>query len=128
MRRQQVAILISVLACVAALVLPGPVTSAPPAAEGEGSAQYVLYGPKTWADSNAVAATGAAIDYIEHGKIYVTATAAEIRSIRRLGFQTELLAPPASQGGVGTLDFPSADSLFHNYAETNAELLQIAND
>jgi hypothetical protein len=92
----------------------------------------VLYGPKTWADSNAVAATGAAIDYIEHGKIYVTATAAEVRSIKRLGFQAELLPPVdagvGGVGGVGTFDFPSADSLFHNYAETNAELLQIATD
>jgi len=128
MRRQQVAVLISVLACAAALVLPGSVTSAPPIAEGEGSAQYVLVGPKTWADRNAVAATGAAIDYIEHGKIYVTATPAEIRSIKRLGFRAELLPPIAAEGDVGILDFPPADSLYHNYAETNAELLQIAND
>jgi len=129
MRRQQVAVIISALACAGALVLPGPVTSAPPVAEGDGSAQYVLYGPRTWADSNAVAATGAAIDYIEHGKIYVTATSAEIRSIKRLGFKAELLPPiGATEGDVGILDFPSADSLFHNYAETNAELLQIATD
>jgi carboxypeptidase T len=128
MRRQQVAVLFSVLACVAALLSTGPATSAPEVSD-EGSAQYVLYGPKTWADSNAVARTGAAIDYIEHGKIYVTATRAEARSILRLGFKIELLPPPAAnEGGVGILDFPSADSLYHNYAETNAELLQIAND
>jgi carboxypeptidase T len=129
MRRQQVAVIISALACAGALVLQGPVTSAPPVAEGDSSAQYVLYGPKTWADRNAVAATGAAIDYIEHGRIYVTATPAEIRSIKRLGFQAELQpSVAATEGDVGIQDFPSADSLYHNYAETNAELLQIAND
>lgn len=129
MRRQPVAVLVSVLAWVAALILPGAVTSAPPIAEGEGSAQYMLIGPKTWADRNAVAATGAAIDNIEHGKIYVTATFAEIRSIKRLGFQAELLPPvAATEGGVGIRDFPPADSLYHNYAQTNAELLQIVAD
>ncbi len=127
MRQRQVAILLSALACAAAFVLAGPATSAPGDTD-TGTSQYVLEGPRTFADRNAVARTGAAIDYIEHGRIYVTATRAEIRNIEGLGFKAQYLPPPATSGEIGIMDFPSADSRYHNYAETNAELNKIVAD
>jgi carboxypeptidase T len=129
--RRQVAVIISALAVGAALVLTGPATGAPadPDAAASTSAQYQVVGPKTFADRNAVARTGAAIDYTEHGRIYVTATKAEAKQIMGLGFRLELIPPPAaSTSEVGIADFPPADSAYHNYAETNAELNQIVAD
>jgi hypothetical protein len=129
--RRQVALVISTLALVAAAVITtGPATGAAPSPEAASTvAQYRVLGPKTWADSNAVARTGAAIDYIEHGKIYVSATIAEAKQIRQLGFTLEIVpAPDATITDVGTFDFPSADSNYHSYAETNAEIDKIVAD
>jgi carboxypeptidase T len=123
MRRLRGAVLISALAAGVALLLANPVSSARKPDSDTGSAQWVITGPQTWADANAVARTGAAIDLIEHGKIYVTATQAEVRNIQRLGFKAEYLPPPSTTSGEVTIDnFPPADSAYHNYAETNAEL------
>ncbi len=127
--RRQVAVLISVLALGAAAFLTGPATGAPRPDDATSSAQYVLAGPKTFADRNAVARTGAAIDYSEHGKLYVTATPAEINAIEKLGFKAVLIPQEhVHTDDVVVNDFPPSDSLFHNYAETNAELNQIVAD
>nr|WP_117215467.1 M14 family zinc carboxypeptidase [Allorhizocola rhizosphaerae] len=111
------------------MVLTGPATGAPtePAA-AETSAQYRVIGPKTFADRNAVARTGAAIDYSEHGILFVSATRTEVRNIERLGFKAEYVPPPATTQDVVINDFPPADALYHNEAETNAELDQIVAD
>ncbi|MGX7676868.1 M14 family zinc carboxypeptidase [Plantactinospora sp. DSM 117369] len=97
------------------------------------SAEYRVTGPRTLADRNAVAATGTSIDYVEHGTLYVTATAAEVKAITALGFQVAAVpaAPDRGQhehGDVGVLDFPPADSAYHNYAELNAVLNQVVAD
>ncbi len=129
--RRQVAVLISALVVVAATVLTGPASGAPtdPEAAQVMSAQYRVIGPKTFADRNAVARTGAAIDYSEHGTLYITAIPAEVKQINKLGFKTELIAQPdAHATDVVVNDFPPADSAFHNYAEVNAELDQIVAD
>jgi len=127
-RIRQVAVLVSVLAVGAAMVLIGPATGAPSGQEDSASAQYLVSGPRTFADRNAVARTGAAIDYSEHGILYITATRSEVAQITRLGFKVELVpAPPQTQDAVIN-DFPPADSNYHNYDETNAELNQIVTD
>jgi carboxypeptidase T len=127
MRRQVVALIIA-LATGMMLVLAGPATgtSADPPSD-TGSAQYRVVGPKTVADRNAVARTGAAIDHIEHRNIYISATKTEVAQIRKLGFSVELLPPPETSGAIIN-DFPPADSMYHNEAETNAELDQIVAD
>ncbi|TDC21986.1 zinc carboxypeptidase [Micromonospora sp. 15K316] len=108
----------------------GPVT-ARPAAEPGGSAavEYRVLGPRTLADRNAVARTGAAIDYSEHGVLHVSATPAEAAAIGRLGFRLEAVpAPPStphSHGDVGTFAFPPADSNYHDYAELTAVVNQV---
>ena len=113
-----------------AIARPPPTSAgrrrAPPAAaERDTSAQYRVLGPRTFADRDAVARTGAAIDFIEHGVLNITATAAEVKAIRALGFRTELVpAPPVAGPGrrPTTLAFPPADSGFHDYAEMTAEV------
>ncbi|MBM0225626.1 M14 family zinc carboxypeptidase [Micromonospora sp. ATA51] len=102
---------------------PAPDRSAEPAAAG-----YRVLGPRTLADRNAVARTGAAIDYSEHGVLHVTATGTEAAAITRLGFRLEKDAPPAPTGGAGTLAFPPADSNYHDYAELTAVVNQVVAD
>ncbi|HZM81350.1 MAG TPA: M14 family zinc carboxypeptidase [Candidatus Limnocylindrales bacterium] len=120
--RRQVAAFVGVLAAGAALALSAPATGQPGIDE---VGEYVVSGPKTFADRNAVARTGAAIDYIEHGQMYVHATKSEAAQIRALGFTLEAQAPPAPEG-VGTLDFPPADSNYHNYGEMVTEINNVA--
>ncbi|GAB3965160.1 M14 family zinc carboxypeptidase [Plantactinospora veratri] len=98
------------------------------------SAEYRVTGPRTLADRNAVAATGTSIDYAEHGALYVTATPAEVKAITALGFEVAAVPAPPDRGqhqhdgDVGVLDFPPADSAYHNYAELNAVLNQVVAD
>ncbi|MCP2329626.1 hypothetical protein HDA40_008133 [Hamadaea flava] len=128
--RRKVAAFVIVLAVGAAAFQPGPALSAPLDSPGSSPAQYVVDGPQTFTEADAVARTGAAIDSIEHGKLYITATTEEVNQITKLGFHaTRLGAPaPVAPPGVGAFDFPSADSGYHNYAETNAELDKIVAD
>ncbi|NUT37095.1 MAG: zinc carboxypeptidase [Hamadaea sp.] len=129
--RRQVAAFITLLAVVAATVQAGPASSAPKTeASSSISAQYVVTGPRTFADTDAIARTGAAIDSIEHGKVFITATRSEVDQIAALGFKAIRLAAPASvaPNGVNAFDFSSNDSQYHNYAETNAELDKIVAD
>ncbi|MGC5017223.1 M14 family metallopeptidase [Micromonospora sp. DT47] len=109
-------------------VATGPV-SARPAAEPEPAAVgYRVLGPRTLADRNAVARTGAAIDYSEHGVLHVSATRAEAAAITRLGFRLERDAAAAPSGEAGTLAFPPADSNYHDYAELTAVVNQVVAD
>ncbi|KES04888.1 hypothetical protein BU52_22880 [Streptomyces toyocaensis] len=117
-----------------ATALVGPVGSAaagpapdPAAAAQEQSVQYRVSGAKTRADRTRIAATGAAVDFVEHGTIYVTATGAEVRSIRRLGFTVERVPPAPSDRATdgAAAGFPPADAGYHDYAETVAELDRI---
>jgi carboxypeptidase T len=128
--RKRAKLLICLVAAIAVVVAAAP-AGADPRPMGPTSAQYRVIGPKTWTDANNIAATGAAVDAIEHGKIYVTATPAEVAAIEKLGFKLEAL-PPVSTGpgvdGAAIMDFPPADSGYHNYAEMVAELNQIASD
>src|SRR5688572_28069414 len=121
--RRQVAALVGVLAVGAALALSAPATSVPGIDTVD---EYIVSGPKTFADRNAVARTGAAIDYIEHGRLYIHATKSEARQIEALGFKLSVQTPVTASGDVGTLDFPPADSNYHNYAEMVTEINSVA--
>jgi carboxypeptidase T len=96
----------------------------------QSSAQYQVKGPKTWDDTNRVAQTGAAIDSVEHGQVFITATPGEVAAIQKLGFTVVAVpdagAAHATEGDVTIQDFPSADSAYHNYAETIAEINRVA--
>ena len=101
----------------------GPSSPSGPSADpGRTSAEYRISGVKTLADRNAVARTGAAINYVEDSRLNVTATAAEVEQIRALGYTVVLDVVPARSGAVTPYDFPSADSAYHNYAEMTSEI------
>ncbi|MBV1854238.1 M14 family metallopeptidase [Catellatospora tritici] len=125
-------ILFTALTLGAALVVTAPAAAAPvgPSTTADSSAQYLVVGPKTLADRNAVARTGAAIDLVEHGRIYITATGAEVARIRALGFTLEQQPGPAQLSSPGAIayGFPSADSGYHDFAEATAELNKIVTD
>src|SRR4030095_15336426 len=56
------------------LVTPGHA----PAAISDTSAQYDVVGPRTFADVNAIAQTGASVDAVEDGRVHITATLSEV--------------------------------------------------
>src|SRR5687768_3717767 len=112
MRRRK-SVLVTTLALAAAMVLTGPAEGAPTSGEPtRSSQQYRVYGPKTFADRDAVARTGASIDASEHGILEITATSAEVVKIRGMGFTLEpialLKAPELNKAPA--LAFPPADS------------------
>ncbi|MFF5233025.1 M14 family zinc carboxypeptidase [Dactylosporangium sp. NPDC000521] len=120
------------MACAVALVVAAisPAGAAPTdAATAETSAPYLVSGVGTLDQRNLIAGTGAAIDGIDHGVADITATPSEVAKLRQLGFTVTRALRPAAPGGPATiLDFPSADSMYHNYAEMTAELNQAVAD
>jgi len=94
--------------------------------ESPAAAEYRVNNVKTVEQRNAIAGTGAAVDSAEHGGLNITATADEVRRIQAMGYQVQRqdLAHPPDAQDVGPLDFPSADSRYHNYAEMTAEINQ----
>ncbi|GAA2715064.1 carboxypeptidase T [Actinoplanes palleronii] len=103
------------LAALAALTLALIATEPAAAAVDESSATaYEVYDVYTATQRNAIARSGAAIDGVEHAVVQITATPAEVRRLQRQGFTVE----PANR----ILDFPSADSAYHNYAEMIADV------
>ncbi|MFG3697920.1 M14 family metallopeptidase [Micromonospora sp. NPDC047620] len=118
-------------------VAAAPATARPApdrAADSPTASSYRVLGPRTVADRTAVAGTGAAIDYVEHGVLNVSATPAEAAAITRLGFRLEAVPAPSAdghshaEGDVGTTAFPPADSNYHDYAELTAVVNQVVAD
>ncbi|MFV2119543.1 M14 family metallopeptidase [Streptomyces sp. Act-28] len=128
------------LAAALALAVVAPLTAAagtsgaasapsttPAAAAEEVIRQYEVHGPSTPAERTAVAATGASVDEVRDHAVVVSADAGQVRRLRALGHRLEALpGPPARTGGgaVTPMDFPSADSRYHTYAEMTAEIDQ----
>src|SRR4051812_7572799 len=93
-----------------------PATAEPRADTVAGS--YEVYDVRTLGQRNLIAGTGAAIDGVEHAVVEITATGAEVRKLRALGFTVQPAPSATPAGGVSTFDFPSRDAAYHNYAET----------
>jgi carboxypeptidase T len=117
-------ITIAAVTIVAATMAPTAASAAPDRVptDTRTSAEYQVVGPKTFDDVNAIAATGAAVNGIEHGRVLVTATPAEIQAIRSLGFTVHEIPLPITSGGATTLAFPAQDSGYHDYAEMMTEI------
>ncbi|MFD3355086.1 M14 family metallopeptidase [Streptomyces fradiae] len=115
----------------AAASTPGPATAPPaqaaPDAVEEVIRQYEIHGPSTPAERAALAATGVSLDEVAAHSVVVSANAQQARRLRALGHRLEALPGPPDRGGAGAvtpMDFPSADSRYHNYAEMTAEIDQ----
>ncbi|MGW3625766.1 M14 family metallopeptidase [Streptomyces sp. NPDC000880] len=106
---------------------PAPDSTSPTAAAEEQIRQYEIHGATDAAARTTLAATGVSVDEADAHSAVVSATAAQTKRLRALGYQLEVLpAPPARTNGaaVEPFDFPSADARYHNYAEMNAEIDQ----
>ncbi|MEV8349285.1 M14 family metallopeptidase [Streptomyces niveus] len=107
---------------------PPPASKAAPgAAAEERIRQYEIPGAADAVSRTALAATGVSVDEADADSTVVSATDSQAKRLRALGHQLDILpAPPARNNGRAAqpLDFPSADSRYHNYAEMNAEINQ----
>jgi hypothetical protein len=95
---------------------------------GRDSAEYFLDGVTTVKERNQIAATGAVINSLEHGAANITATAEEIAAIEKLGMNPERQDSLPTGQDATPLDFPAADSNYHNYAEMTAVINQAVAD
>ncbi|MBA2949101.1 M14 family metallopeptidase [Streptomyces himalayensis] len=89
--------------------------------------QYEIHLHSNRVTRTTLAKTGVTIDESDGHVVVVSADAAEAGKLRALGYELEALgAVPDRSGeaGVEPLDFPSADSKYHNYAEMTAEIDQ----
>ncbi|GAB1515649.1 hypothetical protein JCM33774_76920 [Actinophytocola sp. KF-1] len=96
--------------------------------QGRDSAEYFLDGITTVKERNQVAATGAVINSFEHGALNITATPEEIEKIKKLGMKPEKQDSLPTAQDATPLDFPSADSNYHNYSEMTAVINQAVAD
>lgn len=79
---------------------------------------YRINGVTTREQRTKIAQAGAAIDEVGPDYVVITATSVEARRIRAAGFAPEQI--------VQALDFPSADSAYHNYAEMSSAIQAVA--
>ncbi|WP_329380035.1 M14 family metallopeptidase [Streptomyces sp. NBC_01351] len=128
----------AVTAALLALALGAPAygmsaTASPPptpstATQDEAIVQYEIHGPETAAERTALLRTGVSIDEIDGHTVVVSADTMQAKQLRTLGYKlTPLPGPPdRSLPGIAAspMDFPSADSRYHNYAEMTAEINQ----
>lgn len=129
---------VAVTAALLALALGAPAygmsaTAAPPptpstATQDEAIVQYEIQGPSTAAERTALLSSGVSIDEVDARSVVVSADPAQAKDLRARGYRLTALPGPPDRGGRGTaakpMDFPSADSNYHNYAEANAEIDQ----
>lgn len=100
-------------------------TSTSRAQQGEEIRQYEVQGQTGREARTRLAATGVSIDEARDHSVVVSADASQARQLRALGYRLEQLPAPPARLGDGpptTLDFPPADSGYHNYAEMTAEI------
>ncbi|MET8753879.1 M14 family metallopeptidase [Streptomyces sp. NPDC059104] len=128
----------AVTAALLALALGAPAygmsaTAAPPptpstATQDEAIVQYEIQGPSTAAERTALLSSGVSIDEVDARSVVVSADPAQARELRARGYRLTALPGPPDRGERGTaakpMDFPSADSNYHNYAEATAEIDQ----
>jgi hypothetical protein len=106
----------------ASSAVAGPATAEP---RTDTASQYEVFDAHTLGQRNLIAGTGAAIDGVEHAVVSISATGAEVKKLRAMGFNVQPVASEAPSGEVSTFDFPSRDAAYHNYAEMNAEVNRV---
>ncbi len=114
MRRRTPAVLAAAVVSASVALFGAAPADADPSIAANTPAEYEVLDVRSVAQRNAIARTGAGINDIEHSVAHVTATASEVRALRRAGFTV--------QAELTTLAFPPADAAYHDYAETIAEI------
>jgi len=92
---------------------------------------YDVDGVRTSLDRSAVVATGAAIVEVDHASVVVSASASDLRKLRRLRYRVTRHVEPKAAKAKGGLQaraaaFPAADSNYHDYTEVTNETASIA--
>ncbi|GAA2075460.1 M14 family metallopeptidase [Actinomadura alba] len=124
MRRKTLITALGLLVVLLASSFTGGVSahsSAPPSAPAP-VGQYDVEGPSTAQQRTRVNQTGAVIDEAHGRHVVITATEQQANAVARLGHKVTRLPTEPAGTGVGTLDFPPADSQYHNFAELTAEV------
>ncbi|MEV4311753.1 M14 family metallopeptidase [Actinocrispum sp. NPDC049592] len=120
--------LLAAAVLVASAMLPLPVvaqaqpdqsTASVSDSQQTGTATYVVRGT-TSQSRTAISRFDVDIYGVDSGTLTFAATPKQAAALRKAGYKLEQLAQP--------LDFPPADSNYHNYAEQTAELQKIAAD
>ncbi|MEV0175196.1 M14 family metallopeptidase [Streptomyces sp. NPDC050803] len=91
--------------------------------------QYEIHSHSTVKDRTAIQRTGVTVDEVDDHGLVVSGRADQVKKLRQLGYEVTPLGsvPDRSSGAddIGILDFPSADSRYHNYAEMTSEISSI---
>ena len=99
-----------------------------PAAASAKPRMYTVSPVRDILDRSALTVSGAAIVEVDHAEVVVTASRRTVKRMRRKGFTVTPMRPYKPRRGSRRLfDFPPADSQYHNYAETSAEIQNVAN-
>jgi carboxypeptidase T len=109
--------------------------AAPAGAARKASGAVNLYdvdGVRDSLDRSAVVATGAAILEVDHAAVLVSASASDLRELRRLRYKVtrHVTAKPATRWRgmlARAAGFPAADANYHSYQEMSDETLAVAN-
>ncbi|MFF4351618.1 M14 family metallopeptidase [Streptomyces sp. NPDC001530] len=126
------------LAVLAALALAAPLTATAtdatasgvkaPAPSSDDIRQYEIHQSTTPVTRTAIQQAGVTVDEADEETVVVSGRADQIKKLRQQGYEISLLgsAPNRASGAddVRILDFPTADSKYHNYAEMNTEIGQ----
>ena len=103
---------------------------AAPAAAADRARLYEVDGVRDVFDRTMIAKRGAAIVEVDHGHVVAGMTRREARRVRRLGYGLRRLAPPPRRARRGVRArasaFPAADSQYHDYGETVAQINSVA--
>ncbi|MEU0007089.1 M14 family metallopeptidase [Streptomyces sp. NPDC006314] len=94
------------------------------APSGDDIRQYEIHQRTTPVTRTAIQATGVTVDEADEETVVVSGRADQIRRLRQLGYTVSPLGAAPERSGPRLRDFPNADSKYHNYAETNAEIDQ----
>ncbi|MEU9732314.1 M14 family metallopeptidase [Streptomyces sp. NPDC048002] len=91
--------------------------------------QYEIHTHSSAKDRTAIQRAGVSVDEVDDHGLVVSGRADQIRKLRQQGYEvTPLAAVPdrsSSADDIRLLDFPSADSRYHNYAEMTSEINSI---
>ena len=128
MKRSRLWLVVFIAFATALSVTNAPATVAQPPDAPVESAEYRVDNVKNAQQRTEIARTGAAVNSAEHGGLNITATPEEVQEIEALGYRVQRQELPAPPGGATPLDFPAADSRYHNSAEMTAELNQALAD
>ncbi|MFJ2827738.1 M14 family metallopeptidase [Streptomyces sp. NPDC087263] len=96
-----------------------------PAAEPDPVRQYEVHMHSDSKSRTAIQQAGVTVDEADSETVVVSGRADQIKKLRSQGYEVSLLgsAPDRSSAAdVGILDFPTADSTYHNYAEMTTDI------